>query len=138
MPETVAAVVERALALAEEKFIVAGGPGGQNVNKVATAVQLRLDVFVLRLEPAAFHRLQELTGSKLTKAGTLVLTASEYRTQAENREAARVRLVALIEGALTPPKPRRKSRLNRVGKEARLQGKKVRGTVKANRGKVEW
>lgn len=130
--------VERALALADEKFVVAGGPGGQNVNKVATAVQLRVDVFALRLSPDVFHRLQGVAGSKLTKAGELVLTASEYRTQAENREAARARLAALIEEALTPPKPRGKSRLNRVGKEQRLKGKKVRGTVKANRGKVEW
>lgn len=131
-------VVARAVSLAEEKFIVAGGPGGQNVNKVATAVQLRLDVFALGLTPPAFHRLRALAGSKLTKAGELVLTANEYRTQADNREAARARLAALIGDALTPPKARKKSRLNRVGKTERLKSKKARGTIKAKRGKVDW
>ena len=131
-------VVARALARAEEKFFVAGGPGGQNVNKVATAVQLRVNVFALGLSPEAYHRLVELAGSKLTKDGELVLTAREYRTQEQNREAARARLAALLEEALTPPKKRAKSRLNRVGKVQRLRAKKARGEVKAGRGKVEW
>ncbi|MFN4114146.1 MAG: alternative ribosome rescue aminoacyl-tRNA hydrolase ArfB [Sphingomonadaceae bacterium] len=131
-------VIARALAAAEEKFFVAGGPGGQNVNKVATAVQLRVNVFALGLSPEAYHRLVELAGSKLTKDGEIVLTAREYRTQEQNREAARVRLTALLEDALTPPRKRAKSRLNRVGKVQRLKAKKVRGAVKAGRGKVEW
>ena len=133
-----AEVVARALAQAEEKFFVAGGPGGQNVNKVATAVQLRVNVYALGLTPDAYHRLVELAGSKLTKDGDLVLTAREYRTQEQNREAARARLTTLLEQALTPPKPRAKSRLNRVGKVQRLKAKKVRGAVKAGRGKVDW
>ena len=131
-------VIARALALAEEKFFVAGGPGGQNVNKGATAVQLRVNVFALGLTPEAYHRLVELAGSKLTKDGEVVLTAREYRTQEQNREAARVRLAALLDDALTSPKTRAKSRLNRVGKVQRLKAKKVRGEVKAGRGKVDW
>jgi ribosome-associated protein len=130
--------VERALALAEESFIAASGPGGQNVNKVATAVQLRLDVFALRLEPAVFERLKALAGSRMTAAGEIVLTARTYRTQDANREDARGRLAELIGQALVEPKKRAKTRLNRVGKEARIKSKKARGTVKANRGRVDW
>ena len=129
---------QRALEIAEEKFVAGSGPGGQNVNKVASTVQLRVDVFAIGLTPAAYHRLQDIAGNKLTKAGELVLSANEYRTQPENREAARKRLAALIDQALTPPKARKKSRLNRVGKTQRLKAKKVRGSVKANRGKVDW
>lgn len=133
-----AEVIARALAAAEEKFFVAGGPGGQNVNKVATAVQLRVSVYVLGLTPEGYHRLVDLAGSKLTKDGDLVLTAREYRTQEANREAARARLAALLEKALTPIKARAKSCLNRVGKVQRLKAKKARGAVKAGRGKVDW
>jgi ribosome-associated protein len=130
--------VERALALAEESFITSSGPGGQNVNKVATAVQLRLDVFALRLSPPVFHRLKALAGSRMNARGEIVLTARNHRTQEANRTDARERLTALIESALHEPKKRAKTRLNRIGKEARLQSKKKRGTVKAGRGKVDW
>lgn len=131
-------LIGRALALVEESFIAASGPGGQNVNKVASAVQLRLDVFALRLEPAAFHRLKALAGSRMNAKGEIVLTARSHRTQEANRADARARLTELLEKALQEPKKRAKTRLNRVGKEARLQSKKKRGTVKSNRGKIEW
>jgi ribosome-associated protein len=128
----------RALSLAEESFIAASGPGGQNVNKVATAVQLRLDVFALRLEPAVFHRLKRLAGSRMTARGEIVIAARRFRTQEANREDARARLAELIAQAQVEPKKRAKTRVNRVGKVQRLKAKKARGTVKANRGKVDW
>ena len=128
----------RALSLAEENFIAASGPGGQNVNKVATAVQLRLDVFALRLEPAVFQRLKQLAGTRMTAKGEIVIAARRFRTQEANREDARARLSGLIERAEVEPKKRAKTRVNRVGKEQRLKSKKARGTVKANRGKIEW
>ena len=129
-------VVERALAVAEESFIAASGPGGQNVNKVATAVQLRLDVFALRLEPAVFQRLKTLAGSRMTARGEIVLTARRFRTQEANRADARERLAELIAAAHRLPEKRAKTRLNRLNKGARLEGKKRRAAVKAGRGKV--
>ncbi|MCB2087955.1 MAG: aminoacyl-tRNA hydrolase [Sphingomonadaceae bacterium] len=132
------AIAERALALVEESFIASSGPGGQNVNKVATAVQLRLDVFALRLQPQVFHRLKALAGSRMTAKGEIVLTARSHRTQDANRAEARERLVAMLEAAQQTPKKRAKSRVNRVGKVQRLKSKKARGAVKANRGKVDW
>ena len=129
-------VIERALASLSESFIAAAGPGGQNVNKVATAVQLRLDIYALRLSPEVFARFKTLAGSRMTAKGELVFTARKFRTQEANRTDARARLIALIEEAHNLPEKRAKSRLNRVGKEQRLQGKKLRGTVKAARGKV--
>ena len=131
-------LTDRALSLAEEKFIASAGPGGQNVNKVATAVQLRLDVFALRLAPPVFHRLKELAGSRMSSKGEIVITARTHRTQEANRVDARARLTALIEQAQTEPKARKKSRLNRIGKEARLQSKKKHGATKASRGRVEF
>ena len=136
MTEDQSSIKERALALAEESFIAASGPGGQNVNKVATAVQLRLDVYALRLSPPVFHRLKALAGSRMNAKGEIVIAARRHRTQEANRMDARERLTELSEQALKEPKKRAKTRLNRVGKLKRLQGKKKRGEVKANRGKV--
>ena len=136
MSDSPEAIVARAMGLVEESFIAAAGPGGQNVNKVATAVQLRVNVFTLRLAPPVFHRLKELAGSKFTAGGEIVLTARRFRTQEANREDARARLADLLREACKLPEKRAKSRLNRVGKVQRLQGKKIRGAVKAGRGKV--
>ncbi|HKR90943.1 alternative ribosome rescue aminoacyl-tRNA hydrolase ArfB [Novosphingobium sp.] len=131
-------IVSRAQALASESFIASTGPGGQNVNKVATAVQVRLDVYALRLSPPVFARLKVLAGSRMTSRGELVLTARRFRTQEANRADARERLAALIEDAHKLPEQRAKSRVNRIGKEQRLKGKKLRGAVKAGRGKVSY
>jgi ribosome-associated protein len=137
MPEMVGdEVIERAIASVSESFIAAAGPGGQNVNKVATAVQLRLDVYALRLSPEIFARLKQLAGSRMTASGEIVLTARRFRTQEANRQDARDRLAQLLTEAHNLPQKRAKTRLNRIGKEKRLQGKKLRGTIKANRGKV--
>ena len=126
----------RALTLLSESFSTASGPGGQNVNKVASAVQLRLDVYALRLPVPVFQRLRQLAGSRITAKGELLLTAQRFRTQEANRQDARERLSHLIEEAFALPEQRAKSRLNRIGKTARLEGKKKRGAVKAGRGKV--
>ncbi|MBB4857312.1 ribosome-associated protein [Novosphingobium chloroacetimidivorans] len=131
-------LIDRAQALASESFIAASGPGGQNVNKVATAVQLRLDVYALRLSPPVFARLKELAGSRMTGRGELVIAARRFRTQEANRADARERLAELLAQAQQLPAQRAKSRLNRVGKEQRIKGKKLRGSVKAGRGKVSF
>jgi ribosome-associated protein len=126
--------INRAFAAVSESFITATGPGGQNVNKVATAVQLRVSIYALRLPPLVFARMKELAGSRLTDA-EILLVARRFRTQESNRSDARERLAELIREAFKLPEKRVKSRLNRVGKTARLEGKKIRGAVKAGRGR---
>ncbi|MGQ7830552.1 alternative ribosome rescue aminoacyl-tRNA hydrolase ArfB [Altererythrobacter sp. Z27] len=129
-------LIERALALAEESFLAGSGPGGQNANKVATEVQLRVNAYKLRLSPEVFARLRQVAGSRFTLSGDLLVTAKEHRTQEANRAEAREKLAQLLEEAQRVPKKRAKSRLNRVGKVERLKTKKARGAVKASRGKV--
>ncbi|MGB3470175.1 MAG: alternative ribosome rescue aminoacyl-tRNA hydrolase ArfB [Erythrobacter sp.] len=129
-------LLDRAHALAEESFLAGSGPGGQNANKVATEVQLRVNIYALRLPPPVFARLREIAGSKLTVGGDLLITAREHRTQDANRQAARAKLEDMLEAAHRQPKKRAKSRVNRIGKTKRLKSKKARGAVKANRGKV--
>ena len=131
-----AETIARALASIDESFIAASGPGGQNVNKVATAVQVRLDVFALRLDEPIFARLKTLAGTRMTSGGEIVLTARRFRTQEANRADARLRLSKLIADAFKIPEKRARSRVNRINKGERLAGKKLRATVKAGRGKV--
>ena len=130
------ALLSRAHALAEESFLAGSGPGGQNANKVATEVQLRVDIYKLRLPPPVFARLRRIAGSKITNGGELLVTAREHRTQEANRQLAREKLQKLLEDAHRQPKKRARTRVNRVGKTQRLKAKKARGEVKANRGKV--
>lgn len=134
-PASLEATINRAHALAEESFLAGSGPGGQNANKVATEVQLRVNVYALRLSPPVFNRLRTIAGSKLTAAGDLLITSKLHRTQEANRTHARAKLAGILEEAHRQPKQRAKSRVNRVGKVQRLKAKKARGEVKANRGK---
>ena len=120
----------------EERFLAATGPGGQNVNKVATACQLRVDVFRLGLHPETYRRLKLLAGSRLTAGGTLVLTARRYRTQEANREDARARLAELLSEAEKREVRRVKTKPTRAAKAKRVDEKKGRGAVKAGRGRV--
>ena len=120
----------------EERFLAASGPGGQNVNKVATACQLRCDVFKLGLAPDVYQRLKSLAGSRMNAAGEIVITARSYRTQEANREDARARLAELIARAHVRPAKRIKTKASRAAKAKRVDAKKQRGTVKQGRGKV--
>ncbi len=118
----------------EESFVKSSGPGGQNVNKLATAVQLRFDVRRSRSLPDAVAlRLMRLAGRRLTQDGVLIITAQAHRTQERNRDEARARLVALVREAAIPPTPRRATRPTKASKERRLEGKKSRAKVKVLR-----
>ena len=121
-----------------EKFLAATGPGGQNVNKVATACQLRADVYKLGLSPEVYARLKTIAGSKLTTGGELVITARRYRTQEANREDARARLAKMISDAHIVQARRKPTRPSRAAKARRVDEKKGRSVVKQGRGKVSW
>ena len=119
-----------------ESFLAASGPGGQNVNKVATACQLRCDVFRLGLAPDVYARLKALAGSRMNSAGEIVITARRHRTQEANREEARERLAELVGKAHIRQAKRIRTRPSRAAKGKRLDAKKQRGTVKQGRGRV--
>ncbi|HEV2189254.1 MAG TPA: alternative ribosome rescue aminoacyl-tRNA hydrolase ArfB [Stellaceae bacterium] len=117
-----------------ETFIRASGPGGQNVNKVASAAQLRLDVEASPSLPEHVKaRLRQLAGKRMTQDGVIIITAQRFRSQERNRADARDRLVALIRRAAEPPKPRRKTRPSTAQREARLADKARRSAVKRQR-----
>lgn len=120
----------------KERFILSAGPGGQNVNKVATAVELRIAMDALRgLDPDARERLRRLAGSRVTQDGEIVIVARRYRSQERNRQDARARLVALIERARQRDKTRKKTRKPASANRQRLESKKRRGEKKRLRGK---
>jgi ribosome-associated protein len=119
----------------EERFLAATGPGGQNVNKVATAVQMRVDVTALGLPPSVYQRLKGLAGSKWIDGGAILVTARSHRTREANREDARARVGTLIAKAFVRPERRIKTKPTKASKERRLTAKSTRSGVKAGRGR---
>ena len=117
----------------DERFVRSSGPGGQNVNKVASAVELRFDVRASSLPADVKERLIAAAGNRMTSDGVLLIDSREHRTQLQNREAARARLVALLQHAVRRPKTRRPTKPRAAAREKRLASKKRRGEIKAGR-----
>jgi ribosome-associated protein len=121
----------------EERFVRGSGPGGQNVNKVATAVELRFNVRASSLPPEVKERVIALAGNRMTADGVLLIDSREHRTQLQNRVAARRRLVALLQQATRRPKKRRPTKPRAGAREKRLASKKIRSAVKRSRGRQD-
>src|SRR6202795_5354354 len=134
--------ISRDLAIDENdidiSFVRASGPGGQNVNKLSTAAQLRFDTSRVALAPDAVARLNRLAGSRMTKDGVIVIHAQRFRTQERNRADAIDRLLQLLREAMVRPKPRRATKPTFGSKQRRLEGKKRRSDVKAGRGTTRY